>query len=186
MQKIYDKWNELVNSNEGEKLKKIISVDGKTMRGNATAPQKAKHIVSAWCDTDGFCLGQETVKEKTIEITAIPKLLDTINVKGCVITIDAMGTQTAIAEKIRAKRADYTLAVKENQRKLYEEITEYLEDEELLEEIKKSGGYKRRMRLHYKVWVDITRVYAAKTIDYEYAYGRLNAGQQPIYGACLR
>ena len=142
MQKIYEKWNELVNSNEGEKLQKIISIDGKTMRGNATAAQKANHIVSAWCDTDGFCLGQEAVKEKSNEITAIPKLLDTINVKGCVITIDAMGTQTAIAEKIRAKRADYTLAVKENQRNLYEEITEYLKDEELLEEIKKSGGYK--------------------------------------------
>ena len=142
MQKIYEKWNELVNSNEGEKLKKIISIDGKTMRGNATATQKANHIVSAWCDTDGFCLGQEKVEEKSNEITAIPKLLDTINVKGCVITIDAMGTQTAIAEKIRAKRADYTLAVKENQPKLYEEVSEYFGDEELLKQIKNNGGYK--------------------------------------------
>lgn len=142
LQKIYEKWNELVNSNEGEKLKKIICIDGKTMRGNTTATQKPNHIVSAWCDTDGFCLGQEAVEEKSNEITAIPKLLDTINVKGSVITIDAMGTQTAIAEKIRAKRADYTLAVKENQRKLFEEVSEYFEDEELLKEVKENGGYK--------------------------------------------
>ena len=58
------------------------------------------------------------MEEKSNEITAIPQLLDTIQVKGCVITVDAMGTQTEIVEKIKQKRADYTLAVKENQRNL--------------------------------------------------------------------
>lgn len=142
MQNVYKKWNELVNSNEGETLKKIICIDGKTMRGNKSKEQKANHIVSAWCDMGGFCLGQKKVEEKSNEITAIPQLLDTIQVKGCVITVDAMGTQTEIVEKIKQKRADYTLAVKENQKNLYREISEYFEDGELLREIKDNGGYK--------------------------------------------
>lgn len=89
------------------------------MRGNKTKEQKANHIVSAWCDTDGFCLGQKKVEEKSNEITAIPQLLDLIRVKGSVITIDAMGTQTEIAEKIRMKHADYTLAVKRTRKSIY-------------------------------------------------------------------
>lgn len=142
MQGVYKKWNELVSRNEGETLKKIICIDGKTMRGNKSKEQKANHIVSAWCDMDGFCLGQKKVEEKSNEITAIPQLLDAIQVKGGIITIDAMGTQTEIAEKIKQKRADYTLAVKENQKNLYQEIKEYFEDEEFLKEIKSGGGYK--------------------------------------------
>ena len=142
MQNVYKKWNGLVNSNEGETLKKIICIDGKTMRGNKSREQKANYIVSAWCDMDGFCLGQKKVEEKPNEITAIPQLLDTIQVKGCVITADAMGTQTEIVEKIKQKRADYTLAVKENQKNLYREISEYFGDEEFLKEIKDNGGYK--------------------------------------------
>lgn len=142
MQGVYEKWNQMVSSNEGETLKKIICIDGKTMRGNKSKESKANHIVSAWCDMDGFCLGQKKVEEKSNEITAIPQLLDTIHVKGSVITIDAMGTQTEIAEKIREKRADYTLAVKENQKNLYEEIREYFEDEEFLKEIKRNNGHK--------------------------------------------
>ena len=142
IQRVYEKWNELASSNEGEKLKKIICIDGKTMRGNRTKEQKANHIVSAWCDTDGFCLGQKKVEEKSNEITAIPQLLDVIRIKGSVITIDAMGTQTEIAEKIRMKHADYTLAVKENQKNLYTEIVGYFQEKEFLEEIKQRKGYK--------------------------------------------
>lgn len=142
MQGVYQKWNEIVNSNEGEVLKKIICIDGKTMRGNKFKDQKANHIVSAWCDRDGFCLGQKKVEEKSNEITAIPQLLDIIQVKGSVITIDAMGTQTEIVEKIKQKRADYTLAVKENQKNLYREIREYFGDMEFLKEMKSRNGYK--------------------------------------------
>jgi len=142
IQGVYKKWNELVNSREGEALKKIICIDGKTMRGNKSKEQKANHIVSAWCDMDGFCLGQKKVEEKSNEITAIPQLLDAIQVKGCVITVDAMGTQTEIVEKIKQKSADYTLAVKENQKNLYREISEYFGEEEFLKEIKDRGGYK--------------------------------------------
>ncbi len=116
MQGVYNTWHGPVNSNEGETLKKIICIDGKTMRGNKSNGQKANHIVSAWCDMDGFCLGQKKVEEKSNGTTAIPQLLDAIQIKGSIITIDAMGTQTEIVEKIKQKRADYTLAVKENQK----------------------------------------------------------------------
>ena len=83
------------------------------------------------------------VEEKSNEITAIPELLNRINVKGQIITIDAMGTQTAIAEKIRAKRADYVLALKGNQTRLLEDVRDYFNDEEFCTQIKESGGYKR-------------------------------------------
>lgn len=143
LQNLYAKWNEMLSTGEGEKLKKIICIDGKTMRGNGNRKQKPNHIVSAWSDEDGFCLGQKAVDEKSNEITAIPRLLDAVNIKGNVITIDAMGTQTATAEKIKSKRADYVLAVKENQKSLYTEISEYFEDKEFAEEIKKGAGYKK-------------------------------------------
>lgn len=152
MQRVYQKWNEIVNNREREALKKIICIDGKTMRGNKSENQKVNHIVSAWCDMDGFCLGQKKVEEKSNEITAIPQLLDAIQVKGCVITIDAMGTQTEIVERIKQKRADYTLAVKENQKNLYRELSGYFGDDEFLKEIKDNGGYKiTREKAHSQI-----------------------------------
>ena len=80
-------------------------------------------------------LGQKAVEEKSNEITVIPKLLDRIQIKGQIVTIDAMGTQKEIAEKIRNKRADYVLAVKGNQRMLYEDLRLYFSDESILKEI---------------------------------------------------
>ena len=143
MQQIMSRWHEVLNSEEGEKLKKIIAIDGKTMRGNTQNGSKPSHIVSACCDEDGFCLGQVAVEEKSNEITAIPELLDRINVKGQVITIDAMGTQTAIAEKIRQKRADYVLALKGNQGTLHDDVKLYFQDDEACKKIEKAGNYKR-------------------------------------------
>lgn len=145
VQQIQMKWQELLNRDEGEKLRKIVAIDGKTMRGNTQNGKKPSHIVSAWCDEDGFCLGQVAVEEKSNEITAIPELLNRINVKGQVITIDAMGTQTAIAEKIKAKRADYVLALKGNQTNLLEDVRDYFEDEEFCRQIKEGGGYYRKV-----------------------------------------
>jgi len=143
MQQIIAKWQEILNSEEGGKLRKIIAIDGKTMRGNTQKGSKPSHIVSAWCDEDGFCLGQVAVEEKSNEITAIPELLDKINVKGQVVTIDAMGTQTEIAAKIRQKRADYVLALKGNQSSLHDDVKVYFEDKKFCEEAKKLGNYKR-------------------------------------------
>ena len=125
-------WNELQENGKTEKLKKILAIDGKTQRGNATAKQKANHIVSA-IDENGICYGQETVSEKSNEITAIPKLLERLNVKGHIVTIDAMGTQTEIAKQIKGKQADYVLGLKGNQGTLHKEVKAYFEDEDLLD-----------------------------------------------------
>jgi len=120
-------WNEMLSSDEGEKIKKILAIDGKTQRGNGNANQKPNHIVSA-VDGDGFCLGQKRVNEKSNEITAIPELLDVLNVKGHIITTDAMGTQTEIVKKIRKRQADYVLALKGNQGNLCDDVKLYFED----------------------------------------------------------
>ena len=124
-------WNEEISSNEGEKLKRILAIDGKTQRGNATADQKGNHIISI-VDENGFCLGQERVNEKTNEITAIPGLLDNMNIKGHIITTDAMGCQTEIVKKIRQKQADYVLALKGNQGSLHDDVKQYFNDPDLL------------------------------------------------------
>ncbi len=82
------------------------------------------HMVSAYQSELGIALGQIKVDEKSNEITAIPKLPDSLDIKGCVITMDAMGCQKNIVEKIIEKKAKYVLAVKENQKGLYEGIKE--------------------------------------------------------------
>ena len=92
---------------------------------------------------DGFSLGQKAVSEKSNEITAIPELLDKIQISGQVVTIDAMGAQTAIAEKIKSKRADYVLGLKKNQGTLYENVREYFLDAEFLKRICEKGVYKK-------------------------------------------
>jgi len=103
----------------------VVSIDGKTMRGSRLQGCKsATHIVSAWANENELILGQIKVEEKSNEITAIPMLLDSLLLKNCVVTIDAMGCQKEIAKKIVSKKADYILAVKENQRELYEDIAD--------------------------------------------------------------
>lgn len=129
------KFNELLNSNEGDKIRKILSIDGKTQCGNASKNKKANHIISC-VDNDGFCLGDVLVNDKSNEITAIPKLIDKLNVKGHVITTDAMGTQIEIVKKIRSKKADYVLALKANQGTLHDEVKLYFEDKDLLKKCK--------------------------------------------------
>lgn len=115
------KWNEMLNSCEGEKVKRLLAIDGKTQRGNGNKNRKANHIVSA-VNERGFCPGEKRVEEKTNEIRAIPELLEGLNIKGTIITTDAMGTQTEIVKKIRRKGADYVLALKANQGNLLEEV----------------------------------------------------------------
>ena len=80
------------------------------------------HLVSAWASANGITLGQMKVNAKSNEITAIPELLKLLVLKGCVVTLDAMGCQTAIAEQIVAQKADYVLAVKQNQGQLYQHV----------------------------------------------------------------
>jgi predicted transposase YbfD/YdcC len=105
----------------------LLNVDGKTIRGSGDGERKPVPVVSAWAGDEEIVLGQGAVEEKSNEITAIPKLLDLLDIKGATVTIDAMGCQREIAEKIREKGANYVLAVKENQPTLYNEVKEYFE-----------------------------------------------------------
>ena len=145
IQQLQIMWNEYVSQNDGEGIKKILNIDGKTMRGSRTEDKKPLHIVSAWCDEEGICFGQKTVREKENEIVAIPELLDTLQIKGYVVTIDAMGTQTKIAEKIIKKKADYVLAVKGNQETLHNDLISYFDDADFRKKIIKDGNYKKTM-----------------------------------------
>jgi len=114
---------EWVNSISNLSKGQVIAIDGKTLRGAKSKGKKSPvHMVSAWADKSNLVLGQIRVNEKSNEITAIPKLLDTLLIEGNIITIDAMGTQTNIADKIIKNGADYILAVKGNQETLLEEI----------------------------------------------------------------
>ena len=131
LKKFQTRWNEVMSGNGGGKIRKLLALDGKTQRGNGTADQKANHIVSA-VDENGICLSEVRVDDKSNEITAIPDLLDDLNIMGKIITIDAMGTQTAIVKKIRGKHADYVLALKGNQGTLHEDVQFYFSDPELL------------------------------------------------------
>jgi predicted transposase YbfD/YdcC len=103
----------------------IVAIDGKTSRRSGGVDATALHLVSAFAAGAGLVLGQRATAEKSNEITAIPELLSTLALAGCTVTIDAMGTQTAIAEAIQNRGADYVLAVKDNQPKLAESIEDF-------------------------------------------------------------
>lgn len=100
----------------------VIAIDGKTVKGTRRGQQKGIHMVSAWASANKVLLGQLKTEEKSNEITAIPQLLDLLAISGCIVTIDAMGCQTEIAQKIIDEEGDYLLAVKKNQGHLYEDI----------------------------------------------------------------
>ena len=111
----------LVELSDGE----VVPIDGKTLRGaKANGKKSPIHMVSAWASENNMVLGQVKVSDKSNEITAIPKLLELITIKGCVVTIDAMGCQQDIAKCIIEQESDYILAVKQNQKQLYESIQE--------------------------------------------------------------
>jgi predicted transposase YbfD/YdcC len=105
----------------------VIAIDGKTLRRSFdTANSKAAiHMVSAWATANHISLGQVVVDAKSNEITAIPKLLEMLELSGAMVTIDAMGCQTEIAKQIVAKGADFCLAVKDNQPTLHQGIIDY-------------------------------------------------------------
>ena len=112
----------------------VIAIDGKTLRGAKSKGKKSPvHMVSAWANDNNLVLGQVRVNDKSNEITAIPDLLEALFIEGNIITIDAMGTQTDIAEKIIKKGANYILAVKENQKQLLEEIKDEFKFSETIE-----------------------------------------------------
>lgn len=105
--------------------KELIAIDGKSVCNSASKHHGlgALHLVSAWSSRNQLVLGQQKVADKSNEITAIPELLSFLNIQGAVVTIDAMGTQKKIAEKIIANQGDYILSLKGNQQALYEQVT---------------------------------------------------------------
>ncbi|MDZ4668464.1 MAG: ISAs1 family transposase [bacterium] len=122
LEKCFLEW---VNSVCSLTEKEVISIDGKALRGSKKYGSKAMvHMVSAWAQHNHIVLGQVKVDEKSNEITAIPKLLEVLAIKGCIITIDAMGCQTEIAKQIISKEADHILAVKGNQGTLEQGIND--------------------------------------------------------------
>ena len=108
----------------------VVAVDGKIARRSHDrgAGKVAIDMVSAWASANGVVLGQRATDEKSNEITAIPALLDLLLLRGCIVTIDAMGCQTAIARKIVEKGAEYVLALKENHDTLYHEVQHLFAD----------------------------------------------------------
>ena len=110
--------------------REVIAVDGKTLRGTKASPdgKGALHLVSAYATEAGLVLAQQAVDGKSNEITAIPELLDLLNLKGAIVSIDAMGTQKEIARRIIEKGADYVLALKGNQTSLHEDAALFFAD----------------------------------------------------------
>ena len=108
----------------------VVAIDGKTLRQSfdKADAKSAIHMVSAWATANHISLGQVVVDQKSNEITAIPKLLELLDVSGCLVTIDAMGCQAEIAGQIIEGKADYVLAVKANQPTLHGGIVEYFLD----------------------------------------------------------
>lgn len=105
-----------------------IAIDGKTLRGSYDGDSKPLHLVSAFAVENRLVLSQQAVDEKSNEITAIPELIRLLDVKGAVITIDAIGCQKEIAAQIQAQKADYVLALKENHPTLHKEVSELFQE----------------------------------------------------------
>jgi predicted transposase YbfD/YdcC len=113
----------------GEVEREVVAIDGKTVRrsGSRHHDHGPLHLVSAWASDQGLVLGQREVDGKSNEITAIPELLDTLHLKGAIVTLDAMGCQKDIAARIRAKGADYLLGLKANHGRAFEAVREHFE-----------------------------------------------------------
>jgi predicted transposase YbfD/YdcC len=126
-QECFQRWITERITDDAEGTHRTIAIDGKTMRRSHdhAADLGPLHLVSAWASEQGIALGQIATEEKSNEITAIPELIERIDIEGAVVTIDAMGCQKEIAKKIIQGGGDYVLAAKENQPKLHQAIQEY-------------------------------------------------------------
>lgn len=126
LQRSFLRWVRSVSRlTEGE----VIAIDGKTARRAYDQGQRkgAIHMVSAWASQNRLVLAQRKVDEQSNEITAIPELLRVLDLHGCIVTIDAMGTQKSIAERIVTQGGDYVLALKGNQGNLFKAVQQRFE-----------------------------------------------------------
>jgi predicted transposase YbfD/YdcC len=119
----------------------FVPIDGKTMRGSGNAKHRENplHVVSAWASQQGMTLGQVAVDSKSNEITAIPRLLEMLELKGAVVSIDALGCQKEIARRIVQRGGDYVLALKDNHPKLRQAVAQFFLDRHEQEDFHKFG-----------------------------------------------
>jgi len=103
-----------------------IAIDGKALRGSSRQEVKCLHSVSAWCHENGLVLAEELVEDKSNEITAIPVLLESLDLKGTTVSIDAAGCQKSITKLIKDKKGDYVLGLKRNHPKLYQAVESHI------------------------------------------------------------
>jgi predicted transposase YbfD/YdcC len=128
MEKLFVDW---VRESYGELVAdEQVCIDGKTVKGSRSPKTKTKaiHNVSAWAAKGGYVFGQLKTEDKSNEITAIPELLNMLFIKGCIVSIDAMGCQKDIAECIVSKKSDYVFSLKGNQTSLHDDIKLFFED----------------------------------------------------------
>ena len=137
LHEVFRDWMQSVVSN----VSGVVAIDGKQARRTKDSAHRPLHVVSAFSSEARLVLGQLACEEKSNEITAIPKLLEMLEIKGCIVTIDAMGTQTEIAQKIVDRGADYILALKSNQPTLYEDVQLYMQDYIQTKDIRKTASY---------------------------------------------
>ncbi len=126
-QKAFLAWVAALASGDDAEVPNFVPIDGKTLRGSGGAKQRDNplHVVSAWATKQGMTLGQVAVDYKSNEITAIPKLLEMLELKGAIISIDAMGCQKEIAKQVVNGGGDYVLALKDNHPKLCEAVNQF-------------------------------------------------------------
>lgn len=133
-QQCFLSWIKTINIIVGEN--EVIAIDGKTSRHSFDKDKKAIHMISAFASEARIVLGQKKVLEKSNEITAIPELLEWLDIKGAIVTIDAMGCQHEVADKIINKKGNYIFALKGNQGKLNDDVRLFFEDNEILKQHK--------------------------------------------------
>jgi len=129
-QKAFLDWIATLTTDDESPSPKFVPIDGKTLRGSGGGKDRENplHVVSAWATEQGITLGQVAVDSKSNEITAIPKLLEMLELKGAIVSIDAMGCQKEIAKQIVNNHGDYVLAVKDNQPKLSDAVAAFFVD----------------------------------------------------------
>lgn len=145
----------------------IVNIDGKCLRGSQDEKlgKRAIYMISAWAAENEIVLGQRKVDEKSNEISAIPELLKMLAISGCIVTIDAIGTQTSIAKTIVDAQADYVLSVKENQGHLYEDIATLFAVDQASDFKYASYEYKKTTNKGHGR-IDIRECWSTSNLDY--------------------
>lgn len=140
-QKAFLDWVAALASDDHADGPVFVPIDGKTLRGSGGAKHRDNplHLVSAWATQQGLTLGQVAVDSKSNEITAIPKLLEMLELKGAIVSIDAMGCQKEIAKQIVGGGGDYVLALKDNHPKLREAVTQFFLERHEHEDFREFG-----------------------------------------------